>query len=198
MPTNSDTEHNHKRAKVLRIFRKLHRLTGTFLFAFFFVVAVSGLLLGWKKHTGDLLLAETRSGTSVNQTEWLPLSEISAKAQAYLRDSVSPELSTEIDRIDVRPGKGIAKILFTGHYQSMQVDLVTGEVLNLETRRSDFIEHIHDGSLVDDLMGWKSGLFKLVYTTTMGLALLLFTVTGFWLWFGPKLLRKHKKLARER
>lgn len=198
MPMKTDLGHQHKRAKVLRVFRKLHRLTGTFLFAFFFVVAVSGLLLGSKKHTGDLLLAETRSGTSVNQTEWLPLSEVSAKAQAYLRDSVSAELSTEIDRIDVRPGKGIAKILFKGHYQSMQVDLATGAILNLETRRSDFIEHIHDGSLVDDLMGWKKGLFKLAYTTAMGLALLLFTVTGFWLWLGPKLLRKQKKLARQR
>ncbi len=198
MPINSDLEQNQRRAKVLRIFRKLHRLTGTFLFAFFFVVAVSGLLLGWKKHTGDLLLAETRNGTSVNQAEWLPLSEVSAKAQAYLRDSVSAELSTEIDRIDVRPGKGIAKILFTGHYQSLQVDLATGQIVNHETRRSDFIEHIHDGSLVDELMGWKKGLFKLAYTTTMGLALLLFTVTGFWLWCGPKILRKQKKLARER
>jgi len=198
MPISTDHEQHLKRAKVLRVFRKLHRLTGTFLFVFFFVVSVSGLLLGWKKHSGDLLLAQTRTGTSVNQTEWLPLSEISAKAQAYLRDSVSPELSSEIDRIDVRPGKGVAKILFEGHYQSMQIDMVTGEVLNQETRRSDFVEHLHDGSLVDDLMGWKKGLFKLFYTTTLGLALLLFTITGFWLWCGPKLLRKQKKLARER
>ncbi len=198
MQISTDLKQHHKRAKVLRIFRKLHRLTGTFLFAFFFVVAVSGLLLGWKKHTGDLLLAETRSGTSVNQAEWLPLNEVSAKAQAYLRESVSAELSAEIDRIDVRPGKGVAKILFADHYQSLQIDLATGEILNLETRRSDFIEQIHDGSLVDKLMGWNNGLFKLAYTTTMGLALLLFTVTGFWLWCGPKLLRKQKRLAREK
>ncbi|MEO0002203.1 MAG: hypothetical protein RL766_2249, partial [Bacteroidota bacterium] len=36
-------------AKILRIFRKVHRLTGAFLFIFFFVVSVTGLLLGWKK-----------------------------------------------------------------------------------------------------------------------------------------------------
>lgn len=194
---SADNEKNLKRAKILRLFRKLHRLTGTFLFAFFFVVAITGLLLGWKKHSGDLLLAETRSGTSLVQADWLPLTEVSARAQSYLRESVSAELSEEIDRIDVRPGKGIAKILFADHYQSLQVDLTTGEILSLETRRSDFIEQIHDGSLVDRLMGWNNGLFKLAYTTMMGLALLLFTVTGFWLWCGPKLLRKQKKLARE-
>jgi succinate dehydrogenase/fumarate reductase cytochrome b subunit len=39
-------------AKLLRTFRKIHRTTGAFLFVFFFFVAVSGLLLGWKKHSG--------------------------------------------------------------------------------------------------------------------------------------------------
>jgi len=190
-------EHRQQQAKTLRLFRKLHRITGTFLFAFFCIVSVSGLLLGWKKHTGDLILAQTRSGTSVVQAEWLPLSEISSAAQNFLHDSVSAELSPQIDRIDVRPDKGVAKIIFTDHFTSLQIDLATGRILNRETRRSDFIEHIHDGSLVDDLMGWKNGWFKLFYTTVLGMALLLFTITGFWLWFGPKIMRRQKKLDRQ-
>ena len=44
---SADHEKHLKRAKVLRVFRKLHRLTGTFLFAFFFVVAFTGRLMGW-------------------------------------------------------------------------------------------------------------------------------------------------------
>jgi uncharacterized iron-regulated membrane protein len=31
---------------------------------------------------------------------------------------------------------------------------------------------------------------KLIYNTIMGLALILFTVTGFWLWYGPKRMRR--------
>ena len=37
-----------RRAKVLRISRGVHRTTGALLFVFFFVVACTGLLLGWK------------------------------------------------------------------------------------------------------------------------------------------------------
>lgn len=175
---------------MLRIFRKVHRLTGAFLFAFFFFVSVTGLLLGWKKHSGDLILAKTRKGTSAIQTDWLPLSDISRMAASYLHDSVSAGLSPTIDRIDIRPDKGIAKILFADHFRSLQIDLATGKVLNVETRWSDLIEHIHDGSIVDSSLGWDAGLFKLAYTTILGLALLVFTITGFWLWYGPKVMRR--------
>ncbi len=36
-------------AKTLRIVRKIHRTTGVFLFIFFFIIGITGLLLGWKK-----------------------------------------------------------------------------------------------------------------------------------------------------
>jgi len=54
------TDSKRKRqAKVLRGFRKVHRITGAFLFAVFFFIAVTGLLLGWKKHSGGYILADT-------------------------------------------------------------------------------------------------------------------------------------------
>lgn len=180
-------------AKVLRVFRKVHRLTGAFLFVFFFFISISGILLGWKKHSGDLLLAKTRTGTSANQRHWLPVEELTSRAVAYVRDSLPGGLSTTIDRIDIRPDKGIAKIIFDEHFQSLQIDCTTGAILNVETRRSDFLEQIHDGSIVDNVFGWEQGLFKLFYTTILGLALLVFTVTGFWLWYGPKVMRKANK-----
>lgn len=180
-------------AKVLRVFRKVHRLTGAFLFIFFFFVSISGILLGWKKHSGDLLLAKTRTGTSADQQNWLPVEALTSRAIAYVRDSMPGGLSTTIDRIDIRPNKGIAKIVFADHFQSLQIDCTTGAILNVETRRSDFLEQIHDGSIVDNVFGWEQGLFKLFYTTVLGLALLVFTVTGFWLWYGPKVMRKANK-----
>lgn len=182
-----------QQAKVLRWFRKVHRLTGAFLFVFFFFISITGLLLGWKKHSGDLLLAKTRKGQSADQTQWLPTAALTQKAVAYLRDSVSKELSSEIDRIDIRPDKGIAKVVFKNHYTGLQIDCTTGQVLHAEQRWSDLIEHIHDGSVVDNSMGWEAGLFKLFYTTLVGLALLTFTVTGFWLWYGPKVMRRQTK-----
>jgi hypothetical protein len=70
------------------------------------------------------------------------------------------------------------------------MDGATGKVIFVENRRADYIEKIHDGSIIDFYLGWD-GYFKLFYTSMMGLALVLFTVTGFWLWYGPKRMRKH-------
>ena len=70
------------------------------------------------------------------------------------------------------------------------------EQLNNEGQCSDFIEKVHDGSILDLYFKTSGGQIKLIYTTIMGLALLVFTVTGFWLWYGPKRMRaasqKHK------
>lgn len=181
-----------KKARTIRLFRKIHRLTAVFLFAAFFIMAITGLLLGWKKNSGEIILAKTETGTSKDLTQWLPLDNLQNAAIAYLHDSVSAALSTEIDRIDVRPDKGVVKFTFAHHYKGLQVDGATGRILKVEQRRSDLIEHIHDGTIVDRLIGTKNGIFKLIYTSVMGLALLLFTVTGFWIWWAPKRLHRLK------
>lgn len=189
------TEHpkRQKQAKILRIFRKVHRLTGAFLFVFFFIVAISGLLLGWKKHSGDLLLARSYQGSSSDLSRWLSIDSLHRRAQELLRDSVSADLSTEVDRIDIRKEKGMVKFLFVGSFIALQLDGVTGNLLYIEHRRADFIEKIHDGSIVDETADTGNGLFKLFYTSIMGLALLVFTITGFWLWYGPKQMRRNSK-----
>jgi hypothetical protein len=177
-----------RRAKILRISRSVHRTTGALLFVFFFVVAGTGLLLGWKKDTGGLILAKTHQGSSADLKDWLPLHVLHEKAVNVVRESISPDLSLELDRIDVRPDKGVVKFVFVEHYWGVQLDGATGEVLHIERRRADFVENVHDGSILDYLAG-TSGQIKLVYTSVMGVALLVFTTTGFWLWYGPKRYR---------
>jgi uncharacterized iron-regulated membrane protein len=179
-----------QQAKTLRQFRKIHRFTGALLFAFFFVIAVTGLLLGWKKNSGGYLLARSSQGTTTDLARWLPLDSLQRQAVRLLRDSVDARLAADIDRIDVRPDKGMVKFTFAAHYTALQLDGATGRLLQVKQRRADFIEHLHDGSYVDRLLNTPGGLFKLLYTTVMGLALLVFTITGFWLWYGPKRMRR--------
>lgn len=189
---SNQQESRQQQAKVLRVFRKVHRVTGALLFVFFFIVAITGLFLGWKKNSKGYLLAKSYKGISADTKKWLPVDSLAVKAVHYLRDSVGADLGTTIDRIDVRPEKGMVKFLFTEHFTALQLDASTGALLHIETRRADFIEKIHDGSIVDHYLGISSGSFKLFYTTVMGLALLLFTITGFWLWYGPKRMRAKK------
>ncbi len=179
-----------QQAFVLRWVRKLHRYTGVILFIFFFIIAITGLLLGWKKNSNGFLLAATSQGNSANTNEWLPVGMLQKTAVRYLRDSVDASLSTEIDRIDIRPKQGIAKFIFANHFCALQLDCSTGKVLKVESRRSDFVENIHDGSILDRLLQ-TNGIIKLIYTSIMGLALIIFVVTGFWLWYGPKRMRRH-------
>lgn len=186
----SENTHRQQQAKTLRVARKMHRTMGICLFVFFFFISVTGLLLGWKKHSQGYLLAKTSVGVSSDLSTWLPMDSLHNIAVKLLRDSVSAILSPELDRIDIRPEKGVVKFVFSEHYWGLQLDGTTGKLLQMERRRADFIEKVHDGSIVDQYLGLKNGTFKLFYTSIMGLALLLFTITGFWLWYGPKRMRK--------
>ncbi len=177
-----------KQAKTLRVFRKVHRITGATLFIFFFLVATTGLLLGWKKNTGDLLGSKTYQGSTTELKAWLPLNELQLKAEFHLRNEFPSLNEIQLDRIDVRQNKGVAKFIFKDYY-GIQLDGATGALLHADKRHADFIENIHDASILDSY--WNgSGYIKLFYTTIMGVALLVFTISGFWLWYGPKKLRR--------
>lgn len=182
-----------QQAKVLRIFRKVHRQTGVVLLLFFFFIAISGILLGWKNNSNGIILPKTQIGTSTNLKNWLPINYLHQKAIVILKDSVSPNLSQTINRIDIRKNKGIVKFVFEEHYWEIQLDGATGNLLHLGKRNSDLIENIHDGSILDYWFNTSKKPFKLIYTSIMGLALLLFTISGFWLWYGPKRMKQIKK-----
>jgi len=184
-----DNKQRKRQAAVLRLARKLHRTTGALLFVFFFILALTGLLLGWKKHSGNLILSKSYEGSSLEMKDWLPVDVLHQKAVAIVREQISPDISTELDRIDYRPDKGMVKFIFVEDFWGVQLDCATGEVLHIERRRSDFIEKVHDGSILDYWVDAYGGYIKLFYTTVMGGALLLFTISGFWLWYGPKRFR---------
>ncbi|MFV8356258.1 PepSY domain-containing protein [Flavobacterium sp. XS1P32] len=186
------TENNQRKqqAKLLRIFRKIHRTTGAFLFIFFFFVSVTGILLGWKKNSGGLLQSKSFQGTSVHLKDWLSIDSLHKNACKILLDSISKDSTLELERIEIKKDKGMVKFIFAENFWGIQLDGATGQLLHIERRRSDFIENVHDGSILDDYFKTGNGLIKLVYTTVMGLALLIFTITGFWLWYGPKRMKR--------
>lgn len=178
-----------KQARVLRVTRSIHRLLGISLFVFFMIIAITGALLGWKK---DLawMQSKTVTGTSQSLSNWMSIESLTRVAQEYMVKE-HPELSPTVDRIDVRPRKGIVKISFTEHYHGLQIDGATGMILLDEYRRADLVENIHDGSWLDDRLG-SGRSFKLFYTSVLSMALLGFTLSGFWLWYGPKRMRKKR------
>lgn len=179
-----------KQAKIIRVFRKIHRSMGIFLFVFYTLVAITGFLLGIKKHSGGIILPKTKSGSSTKLVDFIPLDSLQHIAKKEITNFLNESKSVEIDRIDVRPEKGIVKFTFQSNFYEVQLDGATGSLLQIDLRRSDIIEKIHDGSIVDYFLGIKAGIFKLIYTSILSIALLLFVITGFWLWYGPKKMKK--------
>jgi hypothetical protein len=148
---------------------------------------VTGLLLGWKKQTG--LLPSTKKGETSNSAQWISLDSIQNVAQHYAQTHGE---SPEIDRIDVRPQKGVAKIVFVSHFADLQIDCKTGKIVSEATRTSDIIEKIHDGSIIDYFVKTDNDPIKLVYTSLLGIGLILLTISGFFLWYNPLRMRRQK------
>ncbi|PKP38627.1 MAG: DNA mismatch repair protein [Bacteroidetes bacterium HGW-Bacteroidetes-15] len=185
-----------KQAITIRWFRKIHRITASLLFLFFFIMASTGLLLGLKKHSGGVLLSKSYSGVSNNLKSWLTIDSLYTNATMVFRDSISETLPLDVDRIEIHKEKGMVKFIFLKGFWGIQLDATTGELLHIERRRADFVEKVHDGSILDYYLSTTNGQIKLVYTVIMGLSLLLFTITGFWLWYGPKRMRKNKSITK--
>ena len=173
-------------AKNARSLRRLHRWMGIPLIVFFLVIGVTSILLAWKKKAALLpptLETKMENGTWILPSEMVRIGEEEMKKIG--RDS-------EVDRIDIRPDKGTAKITFQTHFTEVQVDGYSGEVLSVATRHSDWIEKVHDGSILDYYTA-RGEAAKLTYSTLVSLGLILLAISGFYLWYYPKLIRRLKE-----
>lgn len=165
----------------LRQFRFLHHWLGIAIVLFMIFSSVTGLILGWKKNV-DLLQPPTIKGASTEVADWVSYEQVVRSANQAI-DSVRHE-QPGIERIDARPDKGIIKVVYLNYWE-VQVDGKTGRALSVAPRHADWIEHIHDGSIINEG-------FKLFYTNYIGWGLLTMSITGFWLWYGPRRIRKVK------
>lgn len=169
----------------LRHFRVYHKYLGLSLAVLVLISAGTGLLLGWKKDAA-WIQPPSQKGQSTALEEWLPNHQLAELARSALAEAHPQQVDNPIDRLDVRPSKGMVKVLFENGYWEVQIDGATGAILSIDKRYSDFIEHIHDGSIISD---W----FKLGTMNLLGIGLTLMTVTGFWLWYGPRRIRARKR-----
>jgi hypothetical protein len=180
LPKNRDKLKLH--VKGLRLIRKVHRWTGLVLMLFLLIVGGTGILLGWKKYDKFGIMPPTNKSASINPEEWIDFNQIFSIAYEEFH-------STSI-KIDVRGSKGIAKVINEDSFEEIQIDLSNGAILSKGMRYSDWIEKIHDGSILEKITFGQGEYFKRFYTLFVGLSLITFCLTGFWLWFGPKYIKK--------
>ena len=90
----------------------------------------------------------------------------------------------DIDRLDVRIGKGIVKVRGNNRWE-IQIDTHSGEVTQVAYRRSDLIEQIHDGS-------WFHDKVKLWIFLPSGIILFVLWITGFYMFLLPYIVKWRK------
>ena len=163
-----------------RINRRLHRVGALISAVPVLVVLLSGLLLQLKKQS-DWVQPPTARGAGGPPS--IPFERILESARGVEAAGITSW--DDVDRLDVRPSKGIVKVRGKSRWE-VQVDTATGEVVQTAYRRSDLIESIHDGS-------WFHDAAKLWIFLPSGVVLLGLWISGVYLWLLPHMARRRKR-----
>lgn len=163
--------------------RKLHRWGAILTCLPMILVIVTGLILQLKKQV-EWVQPPTAKGVATEPT--ISFDQILASAAEV--EEAGIESWDDVDRLDVRPGKGIVKVRGNSRWE-VQIDTATGEVISSDYRRSDFIESLHDGS-------WFHDGAKLWVFFPNGLVLLGLWFTGLYLWFLPVVQKRVNRKRR--
>jgi hypothetical protein len=149
------------------------------------IVIITGLILQVKKE-----VAWVQPPSQKGSGSYPTLSFDSLLISVQSVDSVGIRTWQDIDRLDVRPDKGITKVRGNNDWE-IQVDHQTGEVLQVAYRRSDIIEALHDGS-------WFHDQAKLWIFLPSGIIVFLLWCTGIYLFALPYTAKRRNKKRLER
>lgn len=167
-----------------RTLRLIHYWLTAFTLVTVAMVAVTGVLLSLKKDF-DVLQPPSAAASAPG----LPATPLDRLLAAVATDSGNATLSwRDVDRIDVRPRDGLAKVILDDRTE-YQVDLHTLEVLQTGYRTSDLLETLHDFSILGD---WGKYLLSL----PTGIALLVLWGTGAYMFIKPLLVKRRKRRAK--
>ena len=159
--------------------RKIHRWGSIVIALPLLLIIVTGVLLQLKKQS-SWIQPPTVRGSSSEPT--LTPAEVLVAVRAIPEARVSTW--EDIDRLDVRPSKGIVKVRCMNRWE-VQLDASTGEVLQSMMRRSDLIESLHDGS-------WFYDSVKLWIFLPVALILGGLWGTGLYLFLLPYIVKRRR------
>ncbi len=158
--------------KLSKLNRATHRWGSIIILIPTAVILFSGMILQLKKESAWIQPA-TKRGDATGAS--LSFDRILAAARNVPEAKV--DNWDDIDRLDVRPSKGMLKIRCRNRWE-IQLDANSGDVLQVAYRRSDVIESIHDGSFFHDRV-------KLWVFLPAALVVGVLWLTGSYLFFLP-------------
>ena len=130
--------------KLSKLSRLSHRWGSIIALLPITIIVFSGIVLQLKKQSA-YIQPPTQRGAGTEPT--IGFERILEVARTVPEAEI--ESWEDVDRLDVRPGKGVVKVRCKNRYE-VQIDTETAEILHVAFRRSDLIESIHDGSYFND------------------------------------------------
>ncbi len=178
---------------LLQQFRLLHKKIASVLFIFFFIIAITGILLGWKSSFTKTVFEDKQKTSAIELKNIIPLDSLEQISTKAINEKTSNSFKNA-ERLEIRASKGIAVAYYKKNY-SIQINATTNKPILIEQKNGGIIQDIHDGAIVGDLFNSNAGgTSKTIYSTILGLSLFLLTLTGFYLWYKPKQLKKNKNV----
>ena len=165
-----------------KLFRQVHYWLSLAVLVPAGIIFLAGTVLMLKKDI-DWIQPPTMRGAVEAQIPAVSYDAMVQAAAAFPQAGIARW--SDIDRIDTRVDRGIAKLRGKSGWE-VQVDTQTGEVLHVAERRSDWIETIHDGSFFADWV--KYYLFL-----PTGVLLVIMWATGVYLFLLPRLAKRKKR-----
>lgn len=157
--------------------RTIHKWTSIIIAIPLLVILVTGLLLLVKKEFNVIQPATMKGQSNIPSIAFERVLDIGKTVKlAEINDW------SDIDRLDVRPRKGIIKIRSHNKIE-IQIDAKSGDVLQVAKRNTDLIESIHDGTFFE-----KNANLWLM--TPVAIVSLVISFTGIILFFVPYLKKK--------
>lgn len=154
----------------------MHRWLGLAAGLVLLVTAATGFLLLVKKHYVWLQPAVVR-GADGPPTALQPLAAVYEAVFALGLPQFRSE--QDIARIDFRPAQRVHKVISKHDDLEVQVCAITLRTSGPAVRRSDWLERLHDGSMLGDTVhAWVM--------PAVAVTLLLLALTGYVMWGWPK------------
>ncbi|MBQ4835476.1 MULTISPECIES: PepSY-associated TM helix domain-containing protein [Pseudoalteromonas] len=160
--------------------RSIHRWASFIISLPLLVIIITGILLLVRK---EFSFIQPPSAQGVGTVPALSFTQILTVAKSV--DAAQIESWDDINRLDVRPAKGITKIRSNNKIE-IQIDNQTGEILHVAKRNSELIESLHDGTFFE-----KNANIWLMLPVSF--ATLVISVTGLVLFFFPYLKRRRNR-----
>ena len=153
---------------------QIHVWIGITATALILVIAITGVMLNHKQLFG--FQPDPPDALRIGLEGAMPMHELVSAAESAAGQQAA---AAGVDRLDVRPDKGIMKVRFDDRLATeVTVAIHTGEVLSNGPRDDVFLEKLHSGEIFGD--NW------VLLSDAVAIGFVVLLLTGFWMWLYPR------------